>query len=126
MPRSEGDEGSAFSQLADWSHDGKAIYAVRSRCEDGARPCASRCPGAVAVATAVNWGSAFLVSQFFLTLVGAIGISATFWLFALFCVAGGIFVWHLVPETKGRSLEQIQALWSGRGAPTISPAGVFR
>ena len=41
---------------------------------------------AVAVATAVNWGSAFLVSQSFLSLIGAMGNSLTFWLFALFCV----------------------------------------
>lgn len=77
---------------------------------------------AVAVATAVNWGSAFLVSEFFLTLVGAIGISATFGLFAFFCVVGGLWVWRQVPETKGRSLEQIQALWADRDAATVSPA----
>jgi SP family galactose:H+ symporter-like MFS transporter len=67
---------------------------------------------AVAVATAVNWGAAFLVSEFFLTLVDAIGESWTFWLFAFFCVVGGIWIYRKVPETKGRSLEQIQALWN--------------
>ena len=67
---------------------------------------------AVAVATAVNWGSAFVVSEFFLTLVDAIGESATFWLFAFFCVVGGLWVYRQVPETKGRSLEQIEALWT--------------
>jgi len=67
---------------------------------------------AVAVATAVNWGAAFLVSEFFLTLVDAIGESATFWLFAFFCAIGGLWVYRKVPETKGRSLEQIQALWN--------------
>ena len=66
---------------------------------------------AVAVATAVNWGSAFLVSQFFLTLIGAIGASATFWLFAFFCLAGWIWVFRTVPETKGRSLEEIEKSW---------------
>jgi len=73
---------------------------------------------AVAVATAVNWGAAFLVSEFFLTLVNAIGESATFWLFAFFCVVGGIWVYRSVPETKGRSLEQIEALWAP-GAPKV-------
>ena len=43
---------------------------------------------AVAVATAVNWGAAFLVSAFFLSLVHAIGQAYTFWLFAAFCVIG--------------------------------------
>lgn len=67
---------------------------------------------AVAVATAVNWGSAFLVSQFFLTLIDAIGKSTTFWLFAFFCLAGWIWVFRTVPETKGRSLEEIERSWA--------------
>jgi sugar porter (SP) family MFS transporter len=67
---------------------------------------------AVAIATAVNWGAAFLVSQFFLTVIGAIGNSLTFWLFALFCVIAWVWIYFRVPETKGQSLEQIQQLWS--------------
>ena len=65
----------------------------------------------VALATAVNWGSAFLVSQCFLSLVGTIGSPMTFWLFAAFCVIGWIWIYYRVPETKGQSLEQIQQLW---------------
>ena len=67
---------------------------------------------AVAIATAVNWGAAFLVSQFFLTLVNAIGDSLTFWLLALFCLIGWFWVYRQVPETKGRTLEQIEESWS--------------
>ena len=67
---------------------------------------------AVAVATAVNWGAAFLVSQFFLTLINAIGTSATFWLFAFFCLVGWFWVFRTVPETKGRSLEEIEKSWT--------------
>ena len=66
---------------------------------------------AVSVATAVNWFSAWLVSQFFLTLIDAIGTSATFFLFAGFSVIAYVWIWRTVPETKGRSLEQIQLLW---------------
>ncbi len=65
----------------------------------------------VALATAVNWGSAYLVSQFFLSLVASIGSSWTFWLFAFFCVTGWIWIYRAVPETKGQSLEQIQKMW---------------
>jgi SP family galactose:H+ symporter-like MFS transporter len=68
---------------------------------------------AVAVCTAANWGLAFLVSQFFLSLVGAIGSSATFWLFGAFSVVGWVWVYVYVPETKGQSLEQIQQIWKG-------------
>ena len=66
---------------------------------------------AVAVATAVNWGAAFLVSGFFLSLVKAIGQAYTFWLFAAFCLIGLIWVTVDVPETRGRSLEEIEAGW---------------
>lgn len=66
---------------------------------------------AVAVATAVNWGAAFLVSEFFLTLITGIGAAAAFWLFAFFCGVGYFWVLRRVPETKGRSLEQIEASW---------------
>ena len=65
----------------------------------------------VALATAVNWGSAFLVSQCFLSLVGTIGTSMTFWMFAAFCVIGWVWIYYRVPETRGQSLEQIQQLW---------------
>jgi sugar porter (SP) family MFS transporter len=67
---------------------------------------------AVAVCTAVNWGAAFLVSQFFLSLVDGIGSSSTFWLFALLSVIAWVWVYFYVPETKGQTLEQIQLLWN--------------
>jgi SP family galactose:H+ symporter-like MFS transporter len=66
---------------------------------------------AVAVATAVNWGAAFLVSAFFLSLVKAIGEAYTFWLFAGFCVIGLVWVMVGVPETRGRTLEEIESSW---------------
>ena len=66
----------------------------------------------VALATAVNWGSAWLVSQFFLTLVDAIGQSGTFWLFAAVAVVAFFWITRAVPETKGKTLEEIEALWS--------------
>jgi len=67
---------------------------------------------AVAVTTAVNWGAAFLVSQVFLSVIDAIGSSFAFWVFALFCGIGLVWVYFSVPETKGRSLEDIQKIWS--------------
>jgi SP family arabinose:H+ symporter-like MFS transporter len=67
---------------------------------------------AVALATAVNWASAFLVSQFSLTLANGIGIAASFCIFALFCVVSWVWIYLRLPETKGRSLEQIEQFWS--------------
>jgi sugar porter (SP) family MFS transporter len=66
---------------------------------------------AISVATAVNWLAAFVVAQFFLSIVDAIGESTTFFVFAALCVVSFAFVWRLVPETKGRSLEEIQERW---------------
>jgi sugar porter (SP) family MFS transporter len=73
---------------------------------------------AIAFATAVNWGSAFLVSQFFLTLVDKIGAAATFWAFAGTSVLAFAWIWRAVPETKGRSLEEIQEIWA---QPAVLP-----
>jgi sugar porter (SP) family MFS transporter len=56
-----------------------------------------------------NWGANFVVSQAFLPLVALIGTTTVFWIFAGVCVAAAIFVYFLVPETRGRSLEQIEA-----------------
>ncbi len=72
---------------------------------------------AVAVATGANWGANFLVSQFFLTLIHGIGIAGSFWLFAFFCVVSWIWIYRKLPETKGRSLEQIEQFWSKEAGP---------
>lgn len=67
---------------------------------------------AVSVATAVNWFSAWVVSQFFLSLIDAIGSSATFWLFAAFSAIAFVWIWRSVPETRGHSLEEIEEMMS--------------
>jgi MFS family permease len=67
---------------------------------------------AVAVATAANWGAAFVVSQTFLSLLDRIGTARTFWLFAALSVVAYVWIWRRVPETKGRSLEEIQVMWA--------------
>lgn len=60
------------------------------------------------LAISASWGFNMLVSITFLTLIQFIGTSYTFWLYALLCVLAWIFVYFLVPETKGCSLEQIE------------------
>ncbi|HTZ87445.1 MAG TPA: sugar porter family MFS transporter [Solirubrobacteraceae bacterium] len=70
-------------------------------------PLAVRSP-AMSVSTVGNWSANFLVSSFFLTLVGAISREGTFWLYAGFGVLALVFFLARVPETKGRSLEQIE------------------
>jgi sugar porter (SP) family MFS transporter len=66
------------------------------------------------LAAAFNWGSNLLVSLTFLTLLQMIGPASTFWLYGLFAVAAWIFSYFQVPETKGRTLEQIEEFWRAR------------
>jgi SP family galactose:H+ symporter-like MFS transporter len=63
------------------------------------------------VAAGTNWAANFVVSLTFLTLVETIGASWSFWLYAALGVAAWIFSFALVPETKGRTLEEIEAGW---------------
>ena len=65
----------------------------------------------VALATAVNWGAAWLLSQFFLSMVATIGSAASFLVLSLICGVGWIWVYRRLPETKGIALEEIEALW---------------
>jgi len=63
------------------------------------------------LAATFNWGSNLVVSLTFLTLLDAIGATKTFWLYGVFAIGAWIFSYYLVPETKGRTLEQIEAFW---------------
>ena len=63
---------------------------------------------AMAVSTVGNWAANFLVSYFFLSFVSWIGKSGTFWLYAGLGIAATAFFWVKVPETKGRSLEEVE------------------
>ncbi|WP_049922264.1 sugar porter family MFS transporter [Halopiger djelfimassiliensis] len=64
---------------------------------------------AMGVVTVLNWAGNLIVSLTFLGLVDAIGQSGTFWLYGLFSLFALVFCYQLVPETKGRSLEEIEA-----------------
>jgi hypothetical protein len=63
---------------------------------------------AMAVCTMFNWGFNFLISYTFLSLTDLITKQGTFWLYAGFGVCALVFFLTMVPETKDRSLEQIQ------------------
>jgi len=63
------------------------------------------------IATVFNWFLAFLVTQFYTDLKDGIGSAACFWIFAGICAAGVAFVLLIVPETKGKTIDEIQALF---------------
>ena len=65
------------------------------------------------VAAAVNWTSNLIVSMTFLPLSGAITFGGVALVFATICLIGTVVVYLFVPETKGRSLEEIQSIFRG-------------
>ena len=66
---------------------------------------------AMSAVTVTNWAMNLAVAVTFLTLVGVLGHAGTFWLYGAIAVAAWVFFYLLVPETKGKSLEQIEAHW---------------
>ncbi|MDN3504120.1 MAG: sugar porter family MFS transporter [Rhabdochlamydiaceae bacterium] len=59
----------------------------------------------------VNWASNYVVSLCFLPLTKYVGSAWTFVIFAIITFFSFFFVYFRVPETKGRSLEEIEAFW---------------
>jgi SP family arabinose:H+ symporter-like MFS transporter len=66
---------------------------------------------AMALATLSLWIGNFLVGQLTPIMLEGLGSSWTFWLFALCCSPAILLTWKLIPETKGRTLEDIEAYW---------------
>jgi hypothetical protein len=71
---------------------------------------------AAAVGTMANWLFNFIVSLTFLILIDDLGRSGAFFLYAAICGLTFIFCKVLVPETKGKHLEDIQAVFKERAA----------
>lgn len=57
---------------------------------------------------AVSWSFAFIVVQYFHTMVEAMGVSGTAWTYAMFCTVEVVFVFFFLPETKNLTFEEIQ------------------
>ena len=74
--------------------------------------CPTRVRGrAMSVATVCLWCGALLVTLTFLALVNVFTAPGAFLLYATISVAAFLFVWRRVPETKGRTLEEIEKWW---------------
>lgn len=73
---------------------------------------------AVAIAVAFQWIFNWIVSSTFVPMFNMktasdpnFGHWFTYGLYGLICVAAAVFVWRLVPETKGKTLEEMSKLW---------------
>ena len=77
--------------------------------------------GAVAIAVAFQWISNFIVSSSFVPMFNMhltegddFGHWFTYGLYGIICVIAALFVWRLVPETKGKTLEDMSKMWKDR------------
>lgn len=68
---------------------------------------------ASSAATLLNWSCSFLVTETFKSMISSITEEGVFWFYGSVCILGVLFVLFKVPETKGRSLEQIERYFSG-------------
>ena len=66
---------------------------------------------AVAIAVAFQWIFNWIVSTSFVPLANSMGYWFTYGLYGVICIIAAIFVWKLVPETKGKTLEDMTNLW---------------
>jgi SP family xylose:H+ symportor-like MFS transporter len=76
---------------------------------------------AMAVAVVAQWAANYLVSWTFpilnenAYLVNAFHHGFAYWIYGVMSVLAALFMWKWVPETKGRTLEQMEALWLTHG-----------
>jgi len=70
---------------------------------------------AMSAAVASLWVACFILTYTFPILNARLGPAGTFWLYAIVCLAGFLFVLIRLPETKGRTLEQLEGDLVGKG-----------
>ena len=69
---------------------------------------------ATAIASMALWFADYVVSQSFPPLLSFAGPGVTFWGFGFMSLVTLLFTWKLVPETKGKTLEEMESLWSSK------------
>src|SRR6266536_4435883 len=76
---------------------------------------------AMSLATLSLWIANFFVGQMTPVMLksDAWGPAATFWTFAVLCVPALWMTWKLIPETKGKTLEEIEHVWKTKKARVI-------
>ncbi len=66
---------------------------------------------AMSIASEANWGSNLIIALTFLTLVQLLGRAETFWFYGILAIIAWVFAFLFVPETKGKTLEEIEEHW---------------
>lgn len=66
---------------------------------------------AMSIANMALWIASFVLTATFLSLAHAITITGAFCVYSGMCVLAFLIVWRLTPETKGKTLEEIESFW---------------
>lgn len=69
---------------------------------------------AASIATFANWSTNALSAQLFPWYSAHLGMHTAFFTSAVICTVATLFFWKYVPETKGKSLEEIEKAWRSR------------
>jgi SP family arabinose:H+ symporter-like MFS transporter len=78
---------------------------------------------AMSVANLCLWSANYLLLQTFPMIEARFGIASAFGTYSLICAVTFIFVWKFIPETKGKSLEEIEVQLVGLPETTGGPLG---
>jgi SP family galactose:H+ symporter-like MFS transporter len=65
----------------------------------------------MSIGSLAHWGFNAVIAFTFLKLVNSLGIDVTFWCYAVICIIGAVWGYYYIPETKGKSLEDIESFW---------------
>jgi SP family galactose:H+ symporter-like MFS transporter len=79
-------------------------------------PTSARSVG-MSIGSLSHWGFNAIIAFTFLRMVSGLGLAATFWMYAAVCVLGLVWGYYYIPETRGRSLEEIEEYWRAGGSP---------
>ena len=70
---------------------------------------------AMSTATSALWIACFIIVYTFPWLKRSLEASGTFWLYAVVCIAGYLFVFLRLPETRGKTLEELEKQFTNSG-----------
>lgn len=64
--------------------------------------------------TSTNWGLGFLVTFTFVPLKNLLESYGAFWLFSGICALGSLFALFILPETKGKTIDQVMKMFDSK------------
>lgn len=79
---------------------------------------------ASSVAATSNWFLAFLITKFYSPVASSLGKDTTFYIFSGVCLVGTLFVFFVIPETKGKTMMEVQEMLNGKSKTYPNREGI--